>query len=468
MKMYIPSFARHTTWALTALLAAPSWVLAGQAAAPPRRTAEPPRPFSEPGDDVAFDLRVPLEALSAAWHDAQEQMKAQRREAEARSRDDRDGREREVAKSFDAQYERARQAIERAQWSLAVQQFAPLAEAKAPRSDAAMYWTAYAFDKMNRQVDALTAVGDLFKNFPASRWVPDAKALEFQVRQRSGQPVPVDAGDDELKLLALQGLQQTAPERAVPLLVKVINDVGSLRLKERALFVLSQSAAPEARATLEKIARGAGNPELQVKAVQYIGMSGQPGRMVVLNDIYAAAADLDVKRQVLRAFTMAGDRQRVLTVAQTEKTPELRTEAVRQLAMLGAKDELWQMYQKETAVEVKQTILNSLARAGATPRLVEIATTDRDATLRVAAVRQLGMFGGGGATATLTSLYAKEQDAQVRRAVIDALFVHRNAEALVSLARNETNPGMRRELVQKLSTMRSPAAIEYLTEILNK
>ena len=122
----------------------------------------------------------------------------------------------------------------------------------------------------------------------------------------------------------------------MPLLVKVINDVGSVRLKERALFVLSQSAAPEARATLEKVARGSANPELQVKAVQYIAMSGQPGRVTVLNDLYAASVDVEVKRQVLRAFAMAGDRQRVLTVAQTEKTPELRTEAVRQLGMLGA------------------------------------------------------------------------------------------------------------------------------------
>jgi len=214
------------------------------------------------------------------------------------------------------------------------------------------------------------------------------------------------------------------------------------------------------------VARGSANPELQVKAVQYIAMSGQPGRMVVLNDIYAGAADVDVKRQVLRAFTMAGDRQRVLTVAQTEKTPELRTEAVRQLAMLGAKDELWQMYQKESDPGVKQTILGSLAMSGATPRIIEIATTDRDAALRVAAVRQLGMFGGGNITSTLTSLYAKEQDLQVKRAAIDALFFHGNADAMVALARAETNPMLKRELVQKLSMMKSPAAIDYFTEIL--
>jgi len=451
MKTYTTSLSRLGIWVLAALLTAPAWALAGQ-------TAEP------------FDLRGPLEALSTALRDAQEQVLAQNRDGQKGQREpQREGRAGRDAQ-WDAVYERARQAIERAQWTQALQQFTMLAEANAPRSDAAMYWRAYAFDKMNQHTEALAAVGELFKNFPASRWVPDARALELQLRQRSGQPVAVDAGDDELKLLALQGLQQTAPERAVPLLLKVISDVGSVRLKERALFVLSQSNAPEARATLEKVARGSANPELQVKAVQYIAMSGQPGRVSVLNDIYAASADVDVKRQVLRAFMMAGDRQRVLTAAQTEKTPELRTEAVRQLAMMGAKDELWQMYQKESEPGVKQAILGSLAMSGATPRLIEIATSDRDATLRIAAVRQLGMFGGNrnGVTSTLTSLYAKEQDLQVKRAAIDALFFHGNADALVGLARSETNPALRRDLVQKLSMMKSPAAIDYLTEILNK
>ena len=275
-----------------------------------------------------------------------------------------------TARGWEAQYEAARQAIERAQWALAAQQFTALAQARVPRADAAMYWRAYALDKMNRHADALTAVGDLFKNFPTSRWVSDARALELQVRQRSGQAVPVDAGDDELKLLAIQGLQQTAPDRAVPLLVKVINDDGSLRLKERALFVLAQSGAPEARATLEKVARGSGSPELQIKAVQYIAMSGQPEKVTVLNGLYASAIDLEVKRQVLRAFAMAGDRQRVLTTAMTEKTPELRAEAVHQLGILGAREELWQLYQKESAVDVKRSILTALARTGGSSRLV--------------------------------------------------------------------------------------------------
>jgi HEAT repeat protein len=458
------STLRHTTRALlltAAVLTAPAMVQAGQTASP----ADPPRRLPESGDGVAFDLRGPIDAMSSALREAHEQLSAQRRSAEARAQGEQRGRE----SQWDAQYERARQAIERAQWVQAVQQFTQLAGAKAPRADAAMYWRAYALDKMNRHADALSAVGDLFKSFPTSRWAADARALELQVRQRAGQPVTVDTGDDELKLLAIQGLQQTAPERAVPLLVKVISEVGSLRLKERALFVLSQSGAPEARATIEKVARGGGNPELQVKAVQYIAMSGRPERVTLLNSLYVDGSDVEVKRQVLRAFGMAGDRQRVLNVALTEKAPELRTEAVQQLGMLGAREELWQMYQKEPAVEVKRSVLTALAMSGATPRMTEVVTTERNPELRNFAVRQLGMMGGKAGADTLVNLYGKESEVQVRRAVIEALsFQRNNADMLVTLARKESNPELRRELVRRLSFMGTPGAIEYLTEILEK
>jgi hypothetical protein len=450
MKTPMPSLVRPLTPALlAALLAVPSVV---RAQAPP------------PGD-AAYDVRGQVEALASAFRDVQAQLGTQLN-AQQRSAQGRQENKKGSESQWEVAYERARQAIERAQWAQAVQQFTMLAQAKAPRADAATYWRAYALDKMDRHAEALAAVGELFKAYPSSRWVLDGKALELQVRQRAGQTVAVESGDDELKLLAIQGLQQNAPERALPLLVKVINEVGSLRLKERALFVLAQSAAPEARATIEKVATGASNPELQVKAVQYIAMSNQPGRMTVLNNLYAAASDLEVKRQVLRGFALAGDRQRVLTAAQSEKSAELRTEAVRQLGMMGARQELWQMYQKEPAVEVKEVILNSLAMSGATPRVAEIATSERTPALRIKAVRHLGMMGGDSGAETLLNIYGRESDVQVRRAVIEALSFHNNGDVLVNLARKETNPELRRELVRRLSFSPSPAAIEYLTEIL--
>ena len=52
--------------------------------------------------------------------------------------------------------------------------------------------------------------------------------------------------------------------------------------------------------------------------------------------------------------------------------------------------------------------------------------------------------------------------------MINSLFVQNNAESLVAIARKETDPAMKREMVSKLSLMKSKVALDYLMEILNK
>ena len=92
-------------------------------------------------------------------------------------------------------------------------------------------------------------------------------------------------------------------------------------------------------------------------------MGGAESR-ATLAEVYTASTDVDVKRRILRAFMVSGDKQRLLTAAQTEQNADLRAEAVRQLGAMGANDELWQMYQKETAVAVKKQILQAMFVGG--------------------------------------------------------------------------------------------------------
>jgi len=55
----------------------------------------------------------------------------------------------------------------------------------------------------------------------------------------------------------------------------------------------------------------------------------------------------------------------------------------------------------------------------------------------------------------------------VRKAVVEGLFLQGSADALVSLARKETDPGLKRSIVEKLSLMQgSKAAMDYLMELL--
>ena len=98
----------------------------------------------------------------------------------------------------------------------------------------------------------------------------------------------------------------------------------SRKVKQRALFVLAQSKSPRAREVLRNYAKGSSTPELQSQAIQYLGVHGGPESRTVLAEVYSTTTDVDVKRRILRAFMVAGEKDRLLTAAQSEKNPELR------------------------------------------------------------------------------------------------------------------------------------------------
>ena len=410
-----------------------------------------------------------LEAEQASERSSSEREQAARdREQAARDREQA-ARERERGSQGRAEgaYERAQRSIERGEWARAIDQFRELSNANFPRADAALYWQAYSLDRLNRQAEALTTVAELLKTYPMSRWLNDARALEIAMRQRAGQPVsPDQQNDDDLKLLAIQGLQQMDPEQGVPLLEKILQGTQSPRLKERALFVLAQSGSPRAQQVIAGVAKGNSNPDLQRKAIQYIGMAGSAANRQLLGDIYASSADIDIKRQILRSFMMAGDKQRVLAAATSEKSPELRSEAVRQLGMLGARDELWQLYQKESSVDVRQQMLQGMMMASDVAHLTEVANSDANMDLRRRAIQQLGMLGGGRSGDTLVNIYNRQSDPGVKQAAIDGLFFSGNATALVALARKETDRDLKRRIVEKLTLMGTPEARDYMLELL--
>jgi HEAT repeat protein len=115
---------------------------------------------------------------------------------------------------------------------------------------------------------------------------------------------------------------------------------------------------------------------------------------------------------------------------------------------------------------VKRDILHSTIVSGDTELQEKVALNDGDPKLKIDAIKDLGI--SGGSSATLTKIYQNDQNADIRDAVIDALFIKGDAHSLVELARKETNPELRKRLVQKMSVMGNREATDYLMEILNK
>lgn len=133
---------------------------------------------------------------------------------------------------------------------------------------------------------------------------------------------------------------------------------------------------------------------------------------------------------------------------------------------MGAQDELSKLYATETSKDVKKQILQSMFISGRGDRLLALAKTEADPELRRTAVRNLGLMGESTSGQALVDIYNTEKDPGVRKGVIEGLFIQNNAEALVALARKETDPAMKRRIVEKLALMRSKAATDYIMEIL--
>ena len=66
----------------------------------------------------------------------------------------------------------------------------------------------------------------------------------------------------------------------------------------------------------------------------------------------------------------------------------------------------------------------------------------------------------------LVAIYRSDTQSDIRRAVVNSLFMQRNAKALVDLAKGEKDASMKREIVQKLSVMKTPEATDYMLELL--
>jgi len=410
---------------------------------------------------IAADARAIVDRMAFDFGQGRDRDAEQRdREAELKERE----------KEREAQwYSEGQDAADDYRWDRALTYFNRVIELKGTKLDAALYWKAFSQNRLGQRSEALATIAELAKTAPNSPYRKQANVLEAEVRRDIGQPVrPQDSADDEVKLLALQALQNTAPEEAIPVLEKVLEGTASRKVKQRALFVLAQSRSPRAREVLRNFAKGGSTPDLQSQAIQYLGVHGGPESRAVLAEVYTGTTDVDVKRRILRAFMTAGEKDRLFKAAQGEQNPELRAEAVMQLGNMGAHEELWQLYQKESSADVKRRIIRSMQAGGSTDRLIELAKAEQNPDLRREVVRALGVMRSARTGDVLVQIYNTDSNVEIRKSVVNALFVQENATALVALARKEQDINMKKEIVSRLANMRSKVATDYMVELIGK
>lgn len=393
-------------------------------------------------------------------------------------------------------YRDAQSALDQARWEEAAQRFAAVADQKNADADAALYWKAYAEEKLGRKSEALQTLRSLRSTYPKSVWIDDAEALEVALTGARGRGAnggveggiaggvaggvaggsgavvagggsnPRDVSpEDELQLYALDGLMQMDSARALPILEKILAGNRSLQVKQRALFVLSQSDEPRARTLLVETARSGRPAELQIEAVRSLGIAGDPEDIRALSEIYRGATSKETRGAILEAFMIAGEEGPILAAARAESDPELRGKAIELLGALDATTALAELYKSDRSKAVKSKILEGMMIAGDKQQLLAAARNEPDPELRGKAIELLGAAGGD---AELVELYGATQDRELRGRIVQGLMIAGNGKALIGLLRQEKDPELKKQIVQHLSLMDNDDAMAEIERLLTE
>jgi len=427
-------------------------------------------------------------------------------------------------------YDEGQKSLREQNWMEAAEQFEQAIKSDKDQADAAMYWRGYAFYKAGRSKEAERELRRLERKYPQSSWVKEAQALrvEHQDPEKSIE-LAAESGsemDDELRLFALAQLMDRDPERALPLVLDLARNSDSEKVRQDAVFILAISDAPEARQALAEMARDSNDPETQINAIHILGTMDATEE---LQSLYASLQDRDTKIAVIEALSIAGEsallRQVLATetdqelrsaaihgiamedndesasllqsiydnsdsieeksailealvmmddatglalkILRTESNPELQRQAIQVLGIMDANEELGELYSSMTDRDSRKAILEAMSISDDSDGLYKILQVEQDAELRAAAIQGLAINGEEKAGDYLVDMYPAASREE-KTAVIESMMIMDDTQGLLSLLKQESDPELKREMLQMLTIMDSEESDQYLFEMLEK
>jgi hypothetical protein len=89
-----------------------------------------------------------------------------------------------------------------------------------------------------------------------------------------------------------------------------------------------------------------------------------------------------------------------------------------------------------------------------------------DPQLQGQAIQTMAVFQGKRANDTLAEVYRTTSDTKIKKSIISAMFITKDAPRMVEMARNEKDLELKRTIVSELALMNDKAATDYMMELL--
>jgi hypothetical protein len=368
---------------------------------------------------------------------------------------------------------RAKDLIADEQWSQAVRELrAAVADPREPNKDEALFWLAHSQNQENDFAAAIETIRQLERDYGSSRWVKPARSLLIELAQKLKR-------DDVLWWTAVPS---PAPTPRVPRAFDVPPSprpapapAPAMRAP-KAMPPTPQPVIPSPPPTQVPPIPAAAPPAWVAspwkpdadQRILALGGLLEKNEAVVVDLLLQIALDDDnpvAGRRAVFVLAQSGKpvaQSAVVEIAKRGPAP-VKLAAVRELGRFGgpeASKALVQVYSSAN-LAVKRQVVSSLGARSEVSALYRIAQSERDPTLRSTAIVALGRVGG---REQLFRLYNNAQP-EGKRSIIVGLFTARAEDELIQIADKEKDAALRREVLSRLRLLGTPKARAYILKV---
>ena len=200
----------------------------------------------------------------------------------------------------------------------------------------------------------------------------------------------------------------------------------------------------------------ASNDDEKLIAINTLLTTNAEQAVPMLEKFLSSGASPKLRNRALFVLTQSGSprgRAVVADIARGKSHPDMQRQAVKYLGLFGGDESrqlLSEIYASTEDAEVKKAVLQAYMTSGNKAGVLAAARGEKSPEMRRAAIRQLGPMG---ATAELWELYRSDPSVEARKDIIQALFVGGAGDRIAELAKTETNPELRRTAVRTLGLL---------------
>ena len=293
-----------------------------------------------------------------------------------------------------------------------------------------------------------------------------------------------DQDDIRIRSEALNALSQMDPERANPILRRVLEkkDECSASLRRNAVFMLGRRGDAESAALLMTVAKSDPDVGVRGEAISFLARTPGDAGLNALEEMLRTESDERIQRAVVRALTSSDNqkaRASMRALIDRKDAPiALRVEAVNSFNSDRATTDdaayLRNLYSKADNDRLKEAIIGAVSRMGGAENdqfVFNIArNTNEPSQLRAMALSRY-FRSSTGSVADLSKLYDSADSYNLRSQIINVLANRKETEAtdkLIDIVKNSTVLQLRTQAINALQRKNDPRSIQLLTDILDR